>query len=243
MIWPHHAETIAEIEVRLTQGNGEPAPRTRKTRTEGTKRADILAAATQRFGRDGYEDTKWADIAADVGVGPTALYHYFESKQHCLFVIMDDAIADARVRFERITAAEPQFVRALEGVLADAFDLTPLDVERLRVLVAEYTLLTRPRSRPRSPHEEEARLSARARTRDLELAWTDFLRRAMDHNALPGADPRMLARAVLGLYNSIWHWYRPSGSIGLDVVAGFYSARILEITGVDRDARAEPIAA
>jgi len=23
------------------------------------------------------------DIAADVGVGPTALYHYFESKQHC----------------------------------------------------------------------------------------------------------------------------------------------------------------
>jgi AcrR family transcriptional regulator len=53
-------------------------------------------AATQRFGRDGYEDTKWADIAADVGVGPTALYHYFESKQHCLFVILALAIEDFR---------------------------------------------------------------------------------------------------------------------------------------------------
>ncbi len=228
----------------MAQGNGELVPpRTRKTRTERTKRADILAAATQRFGRDGYEDTKWADIAADVGVGPTALYHYFESKQHCLFVIMDDAVADALARFERITTAEPQFARALEHVLADAFDLAPLDVERLRVLVAEHTLLTRPRTRPRSPREEQVRLSARARTRDLELAWTDFLRRAMEHNALPEADPRMLARAVLGLYNSIWHWYRPSGTIGLDVVAGFYSARILEIIGVDPDAWANPIAA
>ena len=56
------------------------------------KRQEILAAATARFGRDGYENTKWADIAADVGVGPTALYHYFESKQHCLYEIMDEAI-------------------------------------------------------------------------------------------------------------------------------------------------------
>src|SRR6476619_7114663 len=67
-------------------------PRKRERRHEGAKRAEILDAATDRFGRDGYEDTKWADIAADVGVGPTALYHYFESKQHCLYVIMDQAL-------------------------------------------------------------------------------------------------------------------------------------------------------
>src|SRR5918999_1022871 len=71
--------------------------------SRGTKREEILAAATERFGRDGYEDTKWADIAADVGVGPTALYHYFESKQHCLYVIMDQAIEGFRTRFEALT--------------------------------------------------------------------------------------------------------------------------------------------
>jgi AcrR family transcriptional regulator len=63
-----------------TQPSG--AKRRGERRHEGAKRAEILDAATDRFGRDGYEDTKWADIAADVGVGPTALYHYFESKQH-----------------------------------------------------------------------------------------------------------------------------------------------------------------
>jgi TetR/AcrR family transcriptional regulator, cholesterol catabolism regulator len=204
------------------------------------KRAEILAAATERFGRDGYEDTKWADIAADVGVGPTALYHYFESKQHCLFVIMDDAVADFCARFERITAAEPDFIRGLELVLADTFDLTPLDVQCLRVLVAEHGLLAIPR---RSPSEEQARQAARARTRDLELAWATHLSRAMEHGVVPERDARLLARAALGLYNSIWLWYRPHGIVPLDVVAEFYSARLMQMIGVDPGARADLLAA
>ena len=77
----------------------------------GTKRPEILRAATERFGRDGYEDTKWADIARDVGVGPTALYHYFESKQHCLFVIMEEAITGFRTRFDEVVDAEPRRAR------------------------------------------------------------------------------------------------------------------------------------
>jgi TetR/AcrR family transcriptional regulator, cholesterol catabolism regulator len=233
-------DNVGDVSSTQGGGQGRRTVRTRPTRTEGAKRAEILAAATERFGRDGYEDTKWADIAADVGVGPTALYHYFVSKEHCLFVIMNDASDDACARFKRITAGEPDFLRALDGVLADAFDLTPLDVQRLRVLVAEYGLLNLSR---RSPREEEARQAARTRTRELELAWTTFLRRAMDRDALPEAEPRLLARAVLGLYNSIWHWYRPSGTIGLDTVAAFYSAKLLEIVGVDPGASADLLAA
>ena len=54
----------------------------------GVKKEQILKVATDHFGRYGYEDTKWADVAAAVDIGSTALYHYFESKQHCLFEIM-----------------------------------------------------------------------------------------------------------------------------------------------------------
>ena len=203
-----------------------------RSRPAGSKRAEILAAATERFGRDGYEDTKWADIAADVGVGPTALYHYFESKQHCLFVIIADAVADFHERFARISGAERDPIRALDLVLGDVFDLTPHDVQRMRVLVAEQGLLSRPR---RSPREEEARQVARARTRDLEIAWATFLARAMENGALPEGDPRLLARAALGLYNSIWHWYRPEGVVSLDFVTAFFTASLLQLLGVDPD--------
>ena len=60
-------------------------------------------SAAEHFGRQGYEDTKWADIAADVGVGSTALYHYFESKLHCLFEIMSDTLEWFSVQFDEVT--------------------------------------------------------------------------------------------------------------------------------------------
>jgi AcrR family transcriptional regulator len=62
-----------------------------KPASSRSKRDAILAAATTYFGREGYEDSKWADVAKEVGIGSTALYHYFESKLHCLYVIMADA--------------------------------------------------------------------------------------------------------------------------------------------------------
>src|SRR3954470_21452044 len=74
-----------------------------RARIEGTKRREILVAATERFGRDGYEDTKRADIAADGACGPTPLFHYFESKQHCRYVIMDQALEGFHGRFEALT--------------------------------------------------------------------------------------------------------------------------------------------
>jgi TetR/AcrR family transcriptional regulator, cholesterol catabolism regulator len=218
-----------------TQQNGsQPKP---ERRTDGAKRAEILDAATDRFGRDGYEDTKWADIAADVGVGPTALYHYFESKQHCLFEIMDQAIQAFHGRFEEVAGEHPVHLDALVAIVVDCFRLSDRDIQRNRVLVAEQGLLASQRP---SPREEQARQAVRERMRDLEFAWATFLARAMEQGAIPDGDPRLLTRAILGLYNSVWHWYRPNGAVALHRAAEFYVARILAMVGVAPDA-AEPI--
>jgi TetR/AcrR family transcriptional regulator, cholesterol catabolism regulator len=205
------------------EGRGRNGPRGR------SKREEILAAATERFGRDGYEHTKWADIARDVGVGPTALYHYFESKQHCLYEIMDEAIEDFRARFVAITTEESDPARALAAVVANAFELSEQGVLRNRVLVAEQGLLSSPSTAQR---EEQARQAARARTRDLEFAWASFLSAAMREGAIPQSDPRLLTRAVLGLYNSIWHWYRPNGIIALTRVGEYFTQLTLALVGV-----------
>ena len=203
-----------------------------RARNDGAKRREILAAATNRFGRDGYEDTKWADIAKDVGVGPTALYHYFESKQHCLYVIMDEAIAEFRRRFDLILERHQDPVEALVAVLQDCFDLSEIEIQRNRVLVAEQGLMG---LRRRSPREEEARQAARSRTRDLEFAWASFLGGLMQRGAVPQMDSRLLARAILGLYNSIWQWYRPHGFLTLHTVSEFYVARTLALIGLPPD--------
>jgi AcrR family transcriptional regulator len=191
-----------------------------------SKRELILSTATAYFGEHGYEDTKWADVAAAVGIGSTALYHYFESKLHCLYVIMAEALEAFERDFERITSETGDYLDALVSVLRAAYDLSEQDVLRNRLLVAEQGLIGIPRQ---SRREEEARELARARTRDLEFAWATFLVRGMEQGHVPQADARLLTRAVLGLYNSIWHWYRPRGTMGLGEVADFFIRRQLAV--------------
>lgn len=216
-----------------------PVPRqpTRAARTDGqrrtssrSKRDRILVTATAYFGEHGYEDTKWADVASAVGIGSTALYHYFESKLHCLYVIMGDTLESFLRDFERITGESDDYLDALITVLRASYDLSEQEVLRNRLLVAEQGLIGIPRQ---SRREEEARGLARARTRDLEFAWATFLIRGMEQGHIAQADARLLTRALLGLYNSIWHWYRPRGTMGLDEIADFFIRRQLAVLSLD----------
>jgi AcrR family transcriptional regulator len=211
--------------VKETRAGAGSTPRASSRR----KRDEILLVAADYFGRQGYEDTKWADVAAAVGVGSTALYHYFESKLHCLYVIMAEAIQSFREDFDRTIAESEDFEMALRTILREGFDLTEQEVHRNRVLVAEQGLVG---VRRKSPREEEARELARARTRDLEVAWATFLARGMQQGVLPESDPQLMTRAVLGLYNSVWHWYRPRGILSLEDVANFFVPRQLAMLGL-----------
>jgi len=207
--------------------------RTRSPASSRSKRQEILSTAIEHFGRHGYEYTKWADIAADVGLGSTALYHYFESKLHCLFEIHAEALQVDRDKFERLTAEGGAFGPALARLLNGLFDLTDHEVQRNRVLVAEEGLIAVAR---KSPREEEARRLARARMRDIEFAWAAFLTRGMEQGVIPETDPRLLTHALLGLYKSVWHWYRPGGGLSLDEIRDFFVARCLAVAGYDERA-------
>jgi AcrR family transcriptional regulator len=202
----------------------------RRPRSSRSKRDDIIYAAIEYFGQHGYEYTKWADIAKEVGIGSTALYHYFESKLHCLYEIQAMAVQADREKFDRVIAEHDDFAEALKAALEAAYDLTELEVQRNRVLVAEQALVGMHRT---SAREEEARQLARSRMRDLEFAWATFLTRGMEQGAIPESDPLLLARAILGLYNSVWHWYRPrGGSLSIDEIREFYVARCLAVAGL-----------
>jgi TetR/AcrR family transcriptional regulator, cholesterol catabolism regulator len=202
-----------------------------------SKRDAILTTATELFGQHGYEYSKWADIAEAVGIGSTALYHYFESKLHCLYEIQGDAVQSDAEKFSRVVAEHEDFEEALVAVLNAAFDLTEHEVLRNRVLVAEQSLAGLHRT---SPREEEARQRTRSRMRDLEFDWATFLTRGMEQGVIPEADARLLTRAILGLYNSVWHWYRPGGDLTLEDVRDFYVARCLAVAGLPQPAAEKP---
>src|SRR4051794_30925098 len=146
---------------------------------------------------------------------------------------MAEALQDELEQFERITQEHDDFTEGLTAVLNAVFDLSEQEVLRNRLLVSEQVLVGVHRT---SAREEEARQVARARTRDLEFAWATFLARGMEQGAIPEADPRLLTRAILGLYNSAFHWYRPRGDLALAEVGAFYVPRCLAVAGLPLDA-------
>jgi len=80
----------------------------RKTSRNGTsgKRELILRAATRVFARNGYFNSKVADIAREADVADGTVYLYFKSKEEILHSIFDqnmsEAIASGRVLIEKL---------------------------------------------------------------------------------------------------------------------------------------------
>ncbi len=218
------------------QGQSARAGRGSPRLKPGVKKEQIVEVATDYFGRYGYEDTKWADVAAAVGIGSTALYHYFESKQHCLYEIMAQAVVDFRERFERSLAENDDWTEALVSVMTSNFKLTEQEVVRNRLLVSEMGRIGIQRTLPR---EEAARSRARAVIRELEFAWGTFLARGMQQGLIPENDPKLMTRAVLGLYNSVWHWFRPGGTLTAEDVGRFIVGRQLAVLGCDPELAAD----
>jgi len=198
-------------------------PRTESVRS---KRPDIVAAAIDRFGRDGYEHTKWSAIAGDVGIGETALYHYFQSKAHCLLTIMRAELADSLERFERATRSEDDPREALRRSVMSAYEGGPRDALQRRILQNHVDLLSTPRPWEK---EEQERLQSRALVREIEEAWTDLIRRGVQSGAFADRDPQMSARMALAVVVGVWRWYRPGGKYELDTIGVPTSEAVLRI--------------
>jgi TetR/AcrR family fatty acid metabolism transcriptional regulator len=73
----------------------------------GGKRESILRAATHVFARNGYFNSKVADIAREAAVADGTVYLYFKSKEEILHSIFDqnmaEAIASGRKLIEKIS--------------------------------------------------------------------------------------------------------------------------------------------
>lgn len=181
-----------------------------------SKRASILTAAVERFGEAGYEATKWSEVADRVGIGQTALYHYFESKAHCLLTIMRLELQRSHDGFVEATAGATDPVEALRAAVRAAFAVSEQEILQMRVLQNNMALLATPRA---SKREETERVAARQLVQVIERDWTNLLVRGMSAGAFPVRDAHALGLGVLGLIVSVWRWYRPTGAVPLAEVS------------------------
>lgn len=181
-----------------------------------SKRRLILDAAIDNFGRVGFEHTKWATIANEVGIGQTALYHYFESKVHCLLTIMATELERSYERTQAVTAGIEDPAERIRVAVLAAFDVTSREALQARILMSHQDLLVGERS---SKREEAERQRARRLVREIEHEWAELIRDGMFAGAFERRDEQVLSRLLLGTVNSVWRWYRPEGAHALAEIA------------------------
>ncbi|GAA2766698.1 TetR/AcrR family transcriptional regulator [Streptomyces paradoxus] len=173
-----------------------------KAGTKGVPRAarerQVLDAATQEFGRHGYEATTVAAIATKVGVTKPLLHHYFGSKQDlylaCLNPVGDRLLHAVRTAMaEPAATAQPTALRVLHALF------TALDGQREAWFVLYDTTLP--------PDSDAARRAAYFRRAIDDLAATgtaDLLRTTGSGDPL---DADALAYAWRGLCTALVRWW------------------------------------
>jgi len=197
---------------RATSRSASPIGATKPS--SRSKRELILATATADFARVGYRASKWSDVADSVGIGSTALYHYFVSKDHCLFTIMAEVLRDNRDYFHAISRETEDPRAVIAAAMRHPFEAGAVAADRHRVVMAEMALLSLGHTGPEREHE--AYLDARGSAHDIVHAWTRYLGGLMRDGQVPAQDPHLLARAVIGLSAYPFVWYGPTSSVPLE---------------------------
>jgi AcrR family transcriptional regulator len=186
----------------------------------GHDQATVLRVAIELFNKQGYDATSVGDLARELGLTKSAIYHHVPSKEHLLERALDEALGELS--------------SALDVVRAEA-SYSP--DERLRaavrtsvVVLAEHlpavTLLLRVRGN--TPTEQQAL----DRRREIDQRLAEMVREAADAGAIRSdIDPLVISRLIFGMVNSLTEWLRGDGDV--DSLAD--TVTTLAFDGLSRD--------
>jgi AcrR family transcriptional regulator len=189
----------------------DPAAPARSGRP-GHDRAAVLRAAIDLFNRKGYDATSIGDVAEELGVTKSAVYHHVPSKEHLLSEALDEALTGLEAAVSAAASADGSAYERLRGVVRHS-------VEGLVDHQPAVTLLRRVHG------NSETEKAALARRRRIDARLAELVSRASGEGALRAdLDPELVSRLLFGMVNSLVEWYRPSGPVTADQVADAVTA-------------------
>jgi AcrR family transcriptional regulator len=174
----------------------------------GYTRDELLAVAARTFTERGYDGTSMDELARELGISKSAIYHHVRGKQELLRLATDRALDGLSVIVDEAAAADGPAIVRLELAVRRSVGLL---VDELPFV----TLLLRVRGN--TPVERRA--IRRRRRIDHALAGL-VAKAAAEGDLRDDVDPELTARLLFGMVNSLVEWYRAGrGGTGRDELA------------------------
>jgi AcrR family transcriptional regulator len=164
-------------------------------------REELITKAAEVFEKRGFAQTRIGDIAQELSLGRSSLYHYFRSKEQILAALVEEHTIDAAADLERlISQSGATATERLRLALSNSILKRIAGGARIRVLDQLETEM---------PPDLKQTFN-RARRRVLDL-YTGLIEEGIEHGEFRAIDARTAALAVLGIASWTSWWYSPKG--------------------------------
>jgi TetR/AcrR family transcriptional regulator, cholesterol catabolism regulator len=171
-------------------------------------RAQLVRAAAHLFREQGFHGTSVAQIATAAWITKSSLYHHFASKQALLAEILTETASRVTPAVEEIASADLPAAERLRAAarrhvveLIHDQDMVACFVEEGRFLATEY---------------RDDFVAARDR---YEQSFRRILEDGVRSGEFRPVSVSVASLAVLGMCNSVVHWYQPGGALEIEAVA------------------------
>ncbi|MFV0307148.1 MAG: TetR/AcrR family transcriptional regulator [Desertimonas sp.] len=182
--------------------------------------------AARLFHERGFVHTSISDIAAAIGILPGSLYHYIDSKDDLLFLVVERAHRDLIDRVERqpldtMTAAEALHLVARIHVEAIVENTT-------------FAAVSNTDGRELSPTRRQQIMALRAR---YQRQLIDLVARGQREGAwCARLDPVLASFLLPGLGNSLVAWYRVDATRwSVDTITEQYASMVARALSCDHE--------
>ena len=174
---------------------------------------DIEKAAALVFRRVGYAGSTMQQIAAEVGLHKTSLYHHISSKQALLVSIAGTAIDEPLRKLEQI-AADPSLDRVEK--LRRAVYMQVLAVTESTDQIAAFTMYIN------EIEDDKTRLEFSERRKKYSFMFQGLVASC---RGVPPADANayIITFGILGIINWMLFWYQPDMPQAPETLATIYA--------------------
>jgi len=157
----------------------------------------VLQAAVEVFNERGYDGASMEDLSRRLGIAKSAIYHHVSGKEELLRMALDRALDGWAEAAERATELDAPAIERLEMLVRGI-------VAVLETRLPYVTLLLRVHG------NTEVERAALERRRSFDRLVASLVEQAeRDGDVRADVDPKVTARLLSGMINSVVEWYRP----------------------------------
>jgi len=168
----------------------------------------------------GYKGTTMQEIADQVGIHKSTIFHYFSNKEQLLLEILKISVEEVTAQLNKIlgnTQLPPE--KKLRQAMRNHVRMLTGHMDNVNVYLSEMHFLSSP--------SKQKYLQTRRLYEECFLALVKEMKKS-DRKYFADQDPRVVAYGILGMCNWVVKWYKREGRYRPEKIADIFFKMITQ---------------